>query len=138
MLNQLRVRWLGFITALAILLAACSPADYAETPFARQASDAASALSAAATTIDDLHHGKLDERYAKPSVGVYRNLVRKIAPTLPDQRGAPDEAKLRPVLDALDAAEQVLDDPCLGDDCDWQAQVDALRAAEDALLEAAE
>jgi len=133
-MERLRNRWLGLLAALAIFLAACSPTSYAETPFVRQASDAASALSAAAMTIDSLHNGTLDTRYAEPSIGIYRDRVRTIAPTLADQRGAPDDATLRPILDALDEAEQALDEPCLDDGCDWQAQVDALRAARDALL----
>jgi hypothetical protein len=128
-----RPRTLGLLAALILVLAACSPTSYAETPFVRQASDAASLLSAAATTIEYLHDDKLDTRYASPSLQIYRDMLKKIAPTLAGQRGAPDDATLQPVLDKLDAAQQALDEPCLADDCDWQAQLDTLRQAQDAL-----
>ena len=121
---------------LVLLLAACSPGDYAQTPFARAASDAASALSAAALTLEDLHTGKLDRRYAGPSLGIYRALVSETAATLARQRGAPEAPTLRPALDALARAGHVLDAPCLEDGCDWQRQVGILRSARDALLEA--
>jgi hypothetical protein len=129
---------MGFAAALLILLAACSPSTYSETPFVRQASDAASAIAAAATTLEYVHTGKLDTRYATSSLDIYREMLRKIIPKLPDQGGAPDDATLQPVLDTVRQAQDVLDDPCLNDSCDWQGQVNTLRQAQQALLEVSE
>jgi hypothetical protein len=132
------VTMMGLAAALLVLLAACSPSSVSETPFARQASDAASSISAAATTLEYLHAGKLDTRYATSSLDIYREMLQKIAPELPGQGGAPDESTLRPVLDTVRQAQDVLDDPCLTETCDWQGQIDTLHRAQQALLEVSE
>jgi hypothetical protein len=122
--------------ALALIaLSGCSPAGFSQTPFQCQAGDAASIFSAAATTLEQLHTGKLDERYAKSSMVVYRQLVTGAEASLPKAGGAPDAATFQPVLDQVQDAEDVMRSPCLADDCDWQRQVDTLNAARDALLE---
>jgi hypothetical protein len=116
-------------------LAGCGPSSFSQTPFQRQAGDAASSYSAAATTLQYLHDGKLDSRFATSSLIVYRQATQGIQKTLPDLGGAPDDASLQPVLVQIEAAEEVMDQPCLSDDCDWQTQIKTLNAAKDSLLE---
>lgn len=123
------------ITVAAIILTGCVPSTFAVPPFVRQAEDAASSLSAAATTLEFLHDGKLDSRYASSSLVVYQQALTGVASILPGEDGAPDEATLQPVLEQFERAQAVLDDPCLSDECDWQSQIETLNAAKDALLE---
>jgi hypothetical protein len=126
------------IAMALIALTGCSPSGFAQTPFQREASDVASAFSAAATTLEQLHTGKLDERYAKASMVVYRQLATGADTSLPAAGGAPDMATFQPVLGLVNEAEDVMQSPCLADACDWQRQVDTLNAARDALLEASQ
>jgi hypothetical protein len=124
------------LTAMAVVaLSGCSPSGFTQTPFQRQAGDAASAFSATATTLEQLHTGKLDSRYAKGSLVVYRQLASGVDAALPAAGGAPDPTTLEPVLASVRQAQDVMSSPCLGDDCDWQRQVDILYAARDVLLE---
>jgi hypothetical protein len=126
------------IAVALIALSGCSPSGFAQTPFQREAGDVASAFSAAATTLEQLHTGKLDERYAKASMVVYRQVATGADKALPAAGGAPDEATFQPVLDLVKEAEDVMQSPCLADECDWQRQVDTLNSARDALLEASQ
>jgi hypothetical protein len=124
------------LTAMALLaLSGCSPYTYTQTAFQREAGDVASAFSAAATTLEQLHTDKLDTRYAAGSLVVYRQLASGADASLPAAAGAPDETRLGPVLAAVRKADDVLRSPCMDDDCDWQRQVDILTTARDALLE---
>lgn len=132
-----RSRWILRIllgVSLLIVFSACSPAAFTQTPFVRGAGDAASLLSAASTTIEYAHSGKLDDRYARSSLRIHRESLAGMATTLSGQRGAPDDATLAPVIDRLRAAEGALADPCLDDTCDWRSQLDALDDASRALL----
>jgi hypothetical protein len=132
-----RARYLAnllVIVSSIIAITGCSPSGFAQTPFQRQAGDAASSFSAAATTLEQLHNEELDVRYAKASLMVYQQSTTGMDNTLPDASGAPDLETLEPVIAAVRQAEAVMNTPCLGRDCDWQGQVQTLNAAKDALL----
>lgn len=132
-----RLRRSFFLVLLPLLLTSCIPESFAAPAFDRQASDAASTLAAAGTTIEFLHEGKLDERYTKASMVIYREMLRGVTGTLPELTGAPDDAALQPVLADLRQAQDVMDHPCLDDEegCDWAGQVDLLAQVSGELLE---
>lgn len=121
--------------SLLISLTACSPDAFTQTPFVREAQDAASLLSAASMTIEYAHSGKMDDRFARSSLDIYREPLAGMALSLPRQRGAPDRSTLAPVVELLRDAQAVLADPCLDDSCDWRGQVAILDDASRALLE---
>ena len=123
------------LIAALLTLSGCVPSGFAQTPFQREAGDAASSFSAAAMTLEQLHTGQLDHGYARGSIVVYQQAVRDVETTLASADGAPDSSTLDPVLTKVTEAHQVLDHPCLEGQCDWQAQVRALEAARDALVE---
>ncbi len=123
-----RIALIALVSSLLISLTACSPDAFTQTPFVREAEDAASLLSAASTTIEYAHSGKLDDRFARSSLLIYRESLEGMAASLPGQRGAPAIERLRD-------AEGVLVDPCLDDTCEWQTQVATLDDASRALLE---
>lgn len=129
---------IGLGCLLLMTVSACSPGAFTQTPFVRQAQDAASSLSAAAATIEYVHTGKVDDRYARSSLSIYRQSLQGMESELPGLRGAPDETVLQPVISQLERARQVLDDPCLDDDCDWRAQLSTLDDASRALLKVSE
>lgn len=116
-----------------LLLSGCDAPAFTNTPFQREAGDAASSYSAAATTLEFLHDGKLDRRYARASLLVYHEAMQGKTAAVARADGAP--ARLGPVINRMQRADAVLADPCLDDDCDWQAQVDTLRDAQHALTE---
>lgn len=130
-----RIVLVAVLTSLLISLTACSPDAFTQPPFAREVEDAASLLSAASTTIEYVHSGKLDDRFARSSLLIYRESLEGMAASLPGQRGAPDEATLAPVIEQLRDAEGALADPCLDDTCDWRRQLVTLDGASRALLE---
>ena len=129
--------WMHAIVAsvLVLALSGCVPESFSKTQFQREAGDATSLLSAAAMTIEFAHTGKLDDRYAQSSIAQYRDLLVKI-PDPATLDGSPDTDIVGTLQEQLDASRELLADPCLDDDCDWQAQVDALRQASQAFEEA--
>lgn len=130
-----RIALIALVSSLLLSLTACSPDAFTQTPFVREAEDAASLLSAASTTIEYAHSGKLNDRFARSSLLIYRESLEGMAASLPGQRGAPDEVTLAPAIERLRDAEGVLVDPCLDDTCEWQTQVATLDDASRALLE---
>ena len=127
-----RLRALLLAGLLLATLAGCVPASFAQTPFQQQTGDAASLVSAAAASIEFAHTGKLDDRYARSSLSIYRDMLAKL-PDLAELRGAPDDGSATDLSTAIDDAAALLDDPCLSDDCDWQGQVDTLQATAQSL-----
>jgi hypothetical protein len=127
------------VILLSLVLTACVPESFAATPFDREAGDTASTLSAAATTIQFLHDGKLDRRYAVSSMSIYQETLRDVTKKLPGLRGAPDGETLQPAIDALTRSQAIIEEPCLDNDatCDWAAQVSQLEQASAQMLELA-
>lgn len=126
-------RWI--LVLMTLVLTSCVPESFAQTPFARESSDAASTLSAAAITIEYLHTGKIDRRYATSSMFIYRESLIGIPQKLPGLPGSPGDETLGPVLEGLVAAQDILDRPCFEETCDWSGQVAELRAVSEDLLE---
>jgi hypothetical protein len=132
-------RFALLLILLSLLLTACIPESFAATPFDREVTNTASTLSAAATTIQFLHDGKLDRRYATSSMSIYQETLRGVAKQLPGLRGAPDDETLKPAIDSLARSQAIIEDPCLDTDntCDWSAQVSQLEQASAQMLELA-
>lgn len=127
------------LVALVLALAACSaPSGWTQTPFAREASDAGSTLSAAAELLEAAHTGRLTNRYVR---GAFVNLseqVEGVDSKLPTLEGRPDDATVASLAAGVRAAQPVLASPCVDTGCDWHAQVDTLRSTADKLSKAAE
>jgi hypothetical protein len=119
-----------------ILLVALSGCVGTRTPFSRTALDAASTISAAATTLQFAHAGRLTREYAQGSFVSYRAALAGVTGDLPDHAGAPDAATVERLIDMVADAEAIVMSPCLDEACDWRSQVDTLVTARDALLEA--
>jgi hypothetical protein len=103
------------------------------------AGEAAGTLSAAATTLEFAHQGKVTTNFAESSFGEYKEQLKDVPDELAKADGAPDSGKLRQLSGLLERAQPAIDRPCLADDgCDWQAQDRALKEARQALEDASE
>jgi hypothetical protein len=121
--------------AIAILLtAACS---WAPSDFAKQASDAASTLSAAQSTIRLRHDGRLTQAYAQGAFANYREVLQGVDQELTHSSGAPDAQEVARLVALFHEAEGALENPCLDNRCDWASQEAALKRAADAFTKAA-
>jgi hypothetical protein len=134
-----RRSWLAAVL-LAALPGCGSTQGITQTAFERQASDGASIMSAASTTLQFVHGQppSMTVEYGAGSMVNYADQVSSLSEELPQAEGAPDQQTLQPVLDSLDPAVAAIENPCLVADCDWQSQIAALDAARDALLAASE
>lgn len=122
------------IVALLVGLTGCR---FTKSAFANEADKAGSQFAAAAATLDYLHDGKLTRAYAKASFVSYEQNLQGLAERLSAASGAPEEAELQSLLQAVRPAEAAVSDPCLDPTCDWASQLAALGQASDALLKAA-
>ena len=119
--------------------AACSSAGpITHTPFAQQATDAASVMSAAGQTLRFVHGGQLTVEYGQSALFNYGEQVSDVPSELAQLSGAPDPETANQLTGLLQQAVNDLAAPCLRDDCDWSTQVSHFDVARDALLEAAE
>jgi hypothetical protein len=116
----------------ALLAAGC--ADATKTPFARAAQDAAGGFAAAAQTIEDLHAGRLTREYAAATLGVLDSGLRGAPDALRMADGAPSPDVAVQLAEEASTAARVVAAPCLDPGCDWEGQVDGLRATANALV----
>jgi hypothetical protein len=107
-----------------------------ESSFARTASNIGSAFAAAATTLSYAHEGKISDRYAASSFMQFRSELSGSDQTLTSSGGV-DMHELQQLLALYKPAMRSVDAPCLGDSCDWRAQIAALNRASVAFLKAA-
>lgn len=112
-----------------LLLAACG----AGGGFPEVASTAGSELAAAAATVEYVHTGRLPASFARASFVNYRSALKDTERQLRTADGAPAGAELDRLLGLYRPAWQAVQEPCLGNGCDWRGQVRALRAAADGL-----
>lgn len=120
---------------LVVLVTGC---DYAQTPFVRSAGEIGSTLAASALTIEYAHTGKMPEQYASASLLIYREKLASSAPSLGSLGGAPGQPSLDRLMALLEQARTAVAHPCLGSDCDWQAQVATIRQASGAFVQASQ
>ncbi|MDP9325993.1 MAG: hypothetical protein M3O87_05595 [Candidatus Dormibacteraeota bacterium] len=128
---------LGWFAAIAVLplLSGC---DVTKTQFQNTAGGAGGELAAAATTLQYVHEGRLNRAYASSAFASYRDALLVTEKQLPSVPGAPDAATIAELLKLYRPAYTAVEDPCLDDSCDWRAQVDALKKASEALVNAAD
>jgi hypothetical protein len=123
---------LGAIVA-ALVASSCSGAT--TTPFARTAQDGSGTFAAAATTLTDLHSGRLTREYAAATLGVLASQVEELPDELRRADGAPAPDAASRAVNVADRALADLSNPCLDDGCDWRSQADLLKAAARSLAE---
>jgi hypothetical protein len=80
----------------------------------------------------------LTDQYVEGSFVNYQEQLVGIDQNLPSLAGAPDDATVQHLIDLYHAAEPAIESPCVSDDCDWQGQLDALKAASEAFHDASE
>lgn len=125
------------LIASALGAGCTSATPITQTPFAREATDAASVFSAAAETISFVHADRLTVEYGKAAMVNFDEQVRGVASELPALQGAPGPASMSQLAQLVAAAAADLQAACLAEDCDWETQVQRLNGARAALLEAA-
>lgn len=128
---------LRLVPAIALVAVVASGCAFRKPPFANAAETAGGEFAAAAETIQYFHTGKLPRTYAEASFVSYRQALRGLDQTLRAADGAPPPEELEPLLQAIRPAQDAVARPCLDGGCDWAGQVAALRAASEALREAA-
>ncbi len=130
-------RLLAIAVSLAVLSAGCGR-SLTESPFTRAATDVASSFSAAATLLEAAHHRGSTNSYVRGALVNLGESLDGVPSELQTLEGHPDGATIERLLGAYAAARTAVDAPCLGEPCDWRAQVTALRAASDAFAAASE
>lgn len=117
------------------LLAGCT---FAQSAFARTASNTGSAFAAASYTLAQLHHGRITAAYAQSSFVNYQSELQGADQQLPAQQGAPDAQSIRRLLALYKLAMRAVNAPCLDASCDWGGQIAQLDRASRAFLETAD
>jgi hypothetical protein len=132
---------MGFTAALSMALVGCgATGTITQTAFQRQASDGASIFSAAGETLRFVHAqpAKMTVEYGTGSMINYEDQASSLPDELPTAEGAPDGATVDHLVSLVEPAVEVIENPCLLPDCDWQSQTIVLDQARDALLEASQ
>lgn len=124
-----------FCLLLCAFMAGC---QFAQSPFARSATNAGGEFAAAAVTLSYLHEGKLSLFYARASFDDFRAALDGLDQQLPSQAGKPDETLFNHLVSLYKAAIPGVDHPCLETSCAWQTQVILLQKASKAFLQAGE
>jgi hypothetical protein len=107
-----------------------------QSPFARETETAGSQLTAAAVTLEYAHTGRLATPYANSGFVFCRSQLSELEKKLATAKGAPDPQTVQQLIELYRAAQPAIDQPCLDDSCDWQAQVAALQRAGEAFRNA--
>jgi hypothetical protein len=124
---------MGFVLlVLCSLLTACT---FTQTAFSRTANNAGSAFAAAEATLTYAHEGKITYSYADSSFVNFQSELNSTDQTLASQ-GATDTHTLKRLLALYSPAIQVIDAPCLNNTCNWRQQIEILKRASQAFLEA--
>jgi hypothetical protein len=120
------------LLVLCSLLAACT---FTQTPFTRTVNNTGSAFAAAEATLTYAHEGKITYSYAASSFINYQSELSGTDQALATQ-GTGDRHTLQRLLALYASAIQVVDNPCLSNICNWRKQVEILKRASQAFLEA--
>ena len=121
------------ILFLLLVLTSC---QFTQSPFVRTVSNAGSEFAAASTTLSYAHTGKISTHYAQASFVNYQSQLGGLDQQLPAQQGAPDKQTIEHLLALYGPALRAVNQPCLDNSCNWQAQVAALNRASQAFLKA--
>jgi hypothetical protein len=115
-----------------LLLGSCSAGS--GDAFAQTASNLASGMFAAATTLAFVHGGRVTIPYGRAAFVEYRDRLDDVGQQLATVPGNPGGAQARRLARLVDEATKVAEDPCFDPNCPWQAQVLVLQVAGRALL----
>jgi hypothetical protein len=124
------------LVLIVLLLVGASACGVGKSDFQRNAGDAGAELAAAARTLEAVHDGRLDTRYARASFANYREQLSGVESDLSTAGTVPDPATRDSLLRLYRIAQQAIDAPCLEPSCDWQGQVRALDSAAEAFIAA--
>jgi len=123
------------VPVLLVLFSLSTACTFTETAFTRTANNAGSAFAAAEVTLTYAHEGKITYSYAASSFVNFQSELSGTGKTLAAQ-GTADAYTLRRLLAFYSPAMQVIDAPCLSNMCNWPRQIEILKRASQAFLEA--
>ena len=127
------------LPALAVIaVVALSGCEMVKSNFASQAGTAGDELAAAALTLRYVHEGKVTRPYARSAFINYREVLQGFEPKLRRATGGPSDGEVNRLIAAYLQAVPAVEDPCIDDGCDWEAQARTLEAAADELSQASE
>jgi hypothetical protein len=122
------------LITLVLVLVGASGCGGGKSDFERKAGDTGAELAASARTLEAVHGGHLDVRYARASFVNYREQLSGVESDLSASQTAVDTATRDRLLKLYRRAQPALDAPCLESACDWRAQVRALDSAANAFI----
>jgi hypothetical protein len=125
------------ICALLAVSATLAGCQMTQSPFARMATNAGTALAAASTTMTFYHEGKLLNAYAVSSFAGYQSELGGLDQQITASGSGISATEARHLLAIYRQALAVVNDPCLQSSCDWRAQRTVLDQASSAFLRAA-
>jgi hypothetical protein len=108
-----------------------------QSPFARMATNAGTALAAASTTMTFYHEGKLLNAYAVSSFAGYQSELDSLDQQITAAGSGLSAEEAHHLLAIYRQALAIVNDPCLQSSCDWRAQRTVLDQASRAFLRAA-
>ena len=121
------------LVLIVLVLVGTAACGVGTSDFERQAGDTGAELAAAARTLEAVHDGRLDARYARASFANYREQLSGVESDLSAAQ-AVDTATRDRLLQLYRRAQPALDAPCLEGACDWRAQIRALDSAANAFI----
>ena len=124
-----------YLTLLFVLMM-LTGCQFTQTAFSKTTSNAGAAFSAAATTFEYAHQGKLTIAYARASFVSFKSQLSGLDQQLPSQQGAPDTHSVQHLLQLYQVAMQVVKQPCWSASCNWHTQLAALQQASQAFTKA--
>jgi hypothetical protein len=119
---------------MILVLAGTMACGAGKSDFQRQAGDTGAELAAAARTLEAVHDGRLDVRYARASFANFREQLSDVESSLSAAAPATDTATRDRLLQLYSHAHPAIDSPCLEASCDWRRQVRALDSAAKAFI----
>jgi hypothetical protein len=122
------------LVLVVLVLVGTAACGVGTSDFERQAGDTGAELAAAARTLEAVHDGRLDVRYARASFANYREQLSGVESDLSAAQPTTDTATRDRLLQLYRRAQPALDAPCLEGACDWRAQVRALDSAAKAFI----
>lgn len=124
------------LVLIALVLLGASACGVGKSDFERQAGDTGAEFAAAARTLEAMHNGRLDVRYARASFANYREQLSGVESDLSAAPAATDTSTRDHLLKLYRDAQPAIDAPCLETACEWRGQIRALDSAAQAFIAA--
>ncbi len=130
-------RWVTSLAVYTLLaVSALAGCQMTQSPFARMATNAGTALAAASTTMTFYHEGKLLNAYAVSSFAGYQSELDGLDQQITASGSGISAEEAQHLLTIYRQALAIVNDPCLQSSCDWRAQRTVLDQASHAFLRA--